>query len=286
MFLFGISKCSESRKENNHQFEVMSSTKHHHQNQREHEQPCIENDFQQVKVSIGFVRSLQDSVLRLEQNQQHLIAQLDNANSLVTEYHDTAREYHQKYDRVIFEMEDMKRRHEHEIAVLFEKIQNANEDAESERKINQIHREQIELLERQIAQQASYAAISQATTATTATTANVHNHNHNHNGNDSSDNREILSPVSIASLSPRAPLQYGRQLPSLEPETPECDDEEEDDEEEDEEDGVNHSEYRNYYINSTHNPYDYQSPYSSSQNSQTTDCSGDPICHSDTDSDY
>ena len=221
----------------------MSST--NNQREQEQEQPHFENDFEMVKVSIGFVRSLQDSVLRLERNQQYLIAQLDHANSLVTQYHETSCMYHQKYDQVLHEMEELNRKHEVEIAILFEKIDEANQNTESERALKEIHAEQIELLERQIAQQVDYDFISQARTT------NIN------------DNDEILSPVSVASPSPilrSSPRQMhtGFHTSSVYLETHGVTDDDE---------------------------YHFHNRYRSSQNSQTTDCSGDPICNSDTDSD-
>jgi hypothetical protein len=216
-----------------------------------------QSHFEMVKVSIGFVRSLQDSVLRLEQNQQHLIAQLEHANSLATEYHETAHAYHKKYNQALHDMNDMKRKHEHEIVILFDKIEEANRETESERAIKQIHAEQIELLERQIGQQVNYAAMSQA-----RTTAR----------NNDNDNHDILSPVSVASLSPRAP-RYRYESPRLDPETSDADnseDEEDEDHDEDQSDNETEREFQMRY-------------YHESLSSQTTDCSGDPICHSDTD---
>lgn len=253
------------KQESKHQFETMSSTKEQLYPQSQ-EQPHFENDFEMVKVSIGFVRSLQDSVLRLERNQQHLIAQLDHANSLATEYHETSRMYHQKYDEVLHKMEELKRKHEHEIAILFDKIEEANRETENERAIRQIHAEQIELLERQIAQQMNYASISQA-----RTTVHIDNEDEDNEDYDNYyNNREVLSPVSVASLSPRSP-RYGYESPRLDPETPDVDNsEDEEGEDEEESDNDTEREFQMRY-------------YHESLSSQTTDCSGDPICHSDRD---
>lgn len=259
----------QRKQKSKHQFETMSST-NEQLYQQSQEQPHFENDFEMVKVSIGFVRSLQDSVLRLERNQQHLIAQLDHANSLATEYHETARMYHQKYDQALHDMNDLKRKHEHEIAILFDKIEEANRETENERAIRQIHAEQIELLERQIAQQMNYASISQA-----RTTVHIDNENEDNEDYDNYyNNREMLSPVSVASLSPRAP-RYGYESPRLDPETPDADainseDEEDQDQGEEESDNETEREFHMRY-------------YRDSYSSQTTDCSGDPICHSDRD---
>jgi hypothetical protein len=211
-----------------------------------------QNQFDMANVSIGFVWSLQDSVLRLEQNQQHLIAQLEHANGISTEFYEKSVIYHRKYDEALREMEILRRKHEMDTQLLSQKIEHAKQDAQTERAIRQIHEEQLVLLERQVAQQVNYAAISQATTI--------------HGNEDCSYDREILSPVSVASPSPRA-SRYGQHSPRLEPETPNSGaDEDEDDDNETE------REFQTRY-------------YCDSSSSQTTDCSGDPICHSDSDLD-
>ena len=202
--------------------------------------------FDGVKVSKGFIRGMQQQVLNLERNQQHLISQLDHANALATEFHETAAMYHGKYDKVLHEMEELRRKHEMEIQVLHEKIEHAEQDAQTERAIRKIHEEQIVLLERQIAQQVTYAAISQASTIPEN---ECYDHYPDH---------EILSPVSVASPSPRA--RDGQYSPRLDPETPTSDTDDED----------------------AYNAY-YDERNRSSQSSQTTDCSGDPIYHSDSD---
>ena len=215
--------------------------------------------FEGVKVSKGFIKGMQQQVLNLERNQQHLISQLDHANALATEFHETAAIYHGKYDKVLHEMEELRRKHEMEIQLLHEKIEHAEQDVQSERAIRKIHEEQIGLLERQIAQQVTYATISQATTTVSE----------NECYDDHYPDREILSPVSVASPSPRA-AHNGQYLPRLDPETPTSDADDTDDEDE-----------GSYYEDEDGDGYNNQS----SQSSQTTDCSGDPICHSDTDSD-
>lgn len=261
---------NQESNQNKHQFETMSTTK-----EQIYGQSPEQSHFEMVKVSIGFVRSLQDSVLRLEQNQQHLIAQLEHANSLATEYHETARIYHEKYNQALHEMNDLRIKHEHEIVILFDKIEEANRETESERAIKQIHAEQIELLERQIGQQVNYAAMSQARTIT-------------RNNDNDNDNHEILSPVSVASLSPRAP-RYGYESPRLDPETSDTDadadadaDNSEDEEEEDQDEDEDRDEEQS--DNETEREFQMRY-YHESLSSQTTDCSGDPIYHSDTDSD-
>lgn len=214
-----------------------------------------QNHFDRANVSIGFVWSLQDSVLRLEQNQQHLITQLEHANALATEFHETTAIYRGKYDEALREMEILRRKHEMDTQLLSQKIEYAEQDAQSERAIRQIHEQQIVLLERQIAQQVNYAAISQATTI----------HGNEDCSYDQYPDHEILSPVSVASPSPRG-SHYGQQSPRLDPETPNSGADDDDD-------------------NETEREFQMRYYRGDSSSSQTTDCSGDPICHSDSDSD-
>jgi hypothetical protein len=67
-----------------------------------------QNNFNGVHVSKGFVRGLQGQVLKLEQNQQSLIQQLEHANNLASEYHASAVAWQQKYDAALGEMEEMR----------------------------------------------------------------------------------------------------------------------------------------------------------------------------------
>ena len=211
--------------------------------------PTLSHDlFEGVKVSVGYIKSLQKSILRLEQNQQHLIAHLEHANSLASEYHETATMYHRKYDQVLHEMEEMKRKHEREMSELVGRLRDSEQETQNEKAIAGIHEDEIELLERQIElleqqieQQASYAAVSQATTTSGG------------DGDSGDDDHEVMSPVSVASPSPRG--QDGCQSPTIDTES-----------RDDSDDG---GIYRDRYGDS----------------SQTTDCSGDPICHSDTSDD-
>jgi hypothetical protein len=209
--------------------------------------------FDGVKVSKGFIGMMQQQVLNLERNQQNLISQLEHANTMAREFHETAVMYHRKYDNVLYEMETLTRKHEMEKQLLLGKIERAEQDAQREREIRQIYAEQIEHLERQVAQQVNSAIISQATTIPD-----------NEYYGDQYPEHEILTPVSVASPSPRASRhgQDGEQSPRLDPETPTSDTDDED-------------AYNAYYDERNRSP----------QSSQTTDCSGDPICHSDKDSD-
>jgi hypothetical protein len=102
-----------------------------------------QTQFEGVTVSMGFVWSLQDTVLRLERNQQDFIKQLDHANSLATENHETAVMYQKKYDTVLHEMNDLKHQHAREIAELFERLNRAEEETRDERALKEEYAQQI-----------------------------------------------------------------------------------------------------------------------------------------------
>jgi hypothetical protein len=169
--------------------------------------------FEGVKVSKGFVRGLQGQVLKLEQTQQSLITQLEHANALAAEFHDTSVMYQRKYDEALHQMEEMRREHGYEKAILIYNLEAANEDAERERELNQEHSQQIILLEHQLVQQSNMTQTIQSQATTIAGTMDM-------------DYREELSPVSLCSLSPRmlrTPMapRAKAQTPTFEPETPE-----------------------------------------------------------------
>jgi hypothetical protein len=171
--------------------------------------------FEAVKVSVGFVRGLQGQVFKLEQIQQNLITQLDHANALVTEFHETSMLYMRKYDEVLHQMEEMKREHGYEKAILTYNLEAANEEAECQRELNQEHSHQIILLQHELDEQRNMTQTfqtiqtiqSQATTIADMTDMEYH---------------EELSPVSISSPTPRTPMtpRARTQTPTLEPETP------------------------------------------------------------------
>lgn len=106
--------------------------------------------FEGVTVSVGFIRYLQDTVLQLERNQQNFIKQLDHANSLATEYHETASMYQRKYDTALHEMNDLKHQHIREVAELFEKLDRAEEEICEERTVNEEHAQRIKSLQQQL----------------------------------------------------------------------------------------------------------------------------------------
>lgn len=139
-----------------------------------------QTQFEGVTVSMGFVWSLQDTVLRLERNQQDFIKQLDYANSLSTEYHETAVMYQRKYDGVLHEMNDLKRQHAREIAELFDRLNGAEEETRKEKALKEEHAQRIECLEQQIADLVTEK-----------------------NEREEEEQEQEMSPVSVASPSPR-----------------------------------------------------------------------------------
>lgn len=137
-----------------------------------------QTQFEGVTVSAGFIWSLQDTILRLERNQQDFIKQLDHANSLAAEYHETAVMYQKKYDAALHEMNDLKHQHIREIAELAEKLSIAEEETRDERALKEEYTQQIEGLKQLLAE------------------CEARNHCEE-------EDKEQMSPVSVASPSPR-----------------------------------------------------------------------------------
>ena len=137
-----------------------------------------QTQFEGVTVSMGFVWSLQDTVLRLERNQQDFIKQLDHANSIAAEYHETAVMYQRKYDGALHEMNDLKHQHAREIAELFDRLNSAEEETRKEKALKEEHAQQIKCLEQQVADLVNEK-------------------------NEREEQEEQMSPVSVASPSPR-----------------------------------------------------------------------------------
>jgi hypothetical protein len=165
--------------------------------------------FDGVKVSRGFVRGLQGQVFKLEQTQQSLITQLEHANALATEFHETSVMYHRKYEEALRQIEEMRREHGHEKAILNYNLEAANEETERERERNQHQSEQIAILEQQLANQCDMTLMEQSRATTTIM-----------GGDMGRVSREELSPVSVSLPSPRTPMARRGQTPSLDPETP------------------------------------------------------------------
>jgi len=256
------------------------------------------NNFEGIHVSKGFVRGLQGQVLKLEQLHQTLIQQLEHSNRLATDYHASAVNWQQNYDRAMHEMEKTRQAHEREILLRISR------ESELEHFKN--------LLQEQLAFRSNSSSPSPD-----------HPHHHAH---------EPMSPVSIpassSSSSPRKSLtatppatistddrhreyieyikhqllidqdpspfdendervvvrdgktfkqwvQYGfGNIPwygEREMMMSQNDNDDDIDNDNDNEDNETEREFQTRY-------------YYDSQSSRTTDCSGDPICHSDTDS--
>jgi hypothetical protein len=216
------------------------------------------NNFDGIHVSKGFVRGLQGQVLKLEQNQQSFIQQLEHANKLASEYHASAVTWQHKYDQALHKIDEIKTDYENKTAE-WKSVSNQIADLYNREKQLRIEREnEISHLEDLLAKQL----------AMSPSPSPDHPHRYfDHDNHDNHDN-EHMSPVSIPSLSRLNPTDVI-----------DCDnDDNDDDATTDKEDNFgsaySRSDYE-YYYSHNHDAY--------SQSSRTTDCSGDPICHSDTD---
>jgi hypothetical protein len=226
-----------------------------------------QTQFEGVTVSMGFVWSLQDTVLRLERNQQDFIKQLDHANSIAAENHETAVMYQKKYDAALHEMNDLKHQHAREIAELFERLNRAEEETRDERALKEEYAQQIEGLKQQLAE---CEARQQ----------------------DDDEEQEQMSPVSVASPSPR---EQQRPQPIQSFNTCYSESEEDEGEYEDEDEGEGEYYYneecqclecREYYAANnanTNNDLCQCDECRSSQSSQTYEYDADgklvPVCY-------
>ena len=159
--------------------------------------------FEGVKVSVGFVRGLQSQIFKLEQTQQDLISQLEHANALATEFHETIIMYQRKYDEVLRQMEEMRREHGYEKAILAYNLEAANEEVERQRELNHEQGNMTQTFQDQ-------STLIAGMTDMELAIMGYH---------------EELSPVSISSPSPRTPMtpmtpRARTQTPTLDPETP------------------------------------------------------------------
>lgn len=162
--------------------------------------------FEGVKVSVGFVRGLQSQIFKLEQTQQDLISQLEHANALATEFHETIIMYQRKYDEVLRQMEEMRREHGYEKAILAYNLEAANEEVERQRELNHEQGNMTQTIPTIQDQSTLIAGMTDMELAIMGY-------------------HEELSPVSISSPSPRSPRtpmtpRARTQTPTLDPETP------------------------------------------------------------------
>ena len=141
--------------------------------QRNEASAASASEFEGVKVSRGFVRGLQGQVFKLEQNMQGLITQLEHANALAAEFHETSVIYHRKYEEALRQMEEMRREHGHEKAILNYNLEAAQEEAEHERELNQVHSDQIAMLEQELANQCDMTLMQQSWATTTIMDADM-----------------------------------------------------------------------------------------------------------------
>lgn len=237
-------------------------------------------NFDGIHVSKVFVRGLQGQVLKLEQNQQSLIQQLDHANRLATEYHASAVSWQHKYDAALHEKENTRQ------ALERETLLRMSRESELEHCKN--------LLQEQLAISSSSSSQSRSHTPS----PNPPRYYSQQYQDQYPNNDNTMSPVSVAS--PRAFTsndyqedgegdsydsddycdEFGYYPRETEAGAQDQDQDQEYNEGGDEE-GEEEEEGQNQEYNKSDNDYYRNDAYS--QSSRTTDCSGDPICHSDSD---
>ena len=210
-------------------------------------------NFDGIHVSKGFVRGLQGQVLRLEQNQQSLIQQLEHANRLATEYHASAVSWQQKYDAALDENENTRQ------ALERETLLRMSRESELEHFKN--------LLQEQLANSSSSSSRSRSHTPS----PNPPRYYSQQYQDQYPNNDNTMSPVSVASNDYQEEDQYQEYY--------EDGDEGEDQNQEYYEDGDEEEEQEQDQHQHQNQEYD-EGNDAYSQSSRTTDCSGDPICHS------
>jgi hypothetical protein len=151
-----------------------------------------QNNFDGIHVSKGFVRGLQGQVLKLEQNQQSLIRQLEYANKLASEYHATAVAWQHKHDIALHEMEKTKQAFDHERTQWTSSLNQVVDLYEREKKLRLEREHEMTHLEQLLADQIEMSPSP--------------DHPHR-NREDSLPPHEPMSPVSVSSSSsPRTPM--------------------------------------------------------------------------------
>jgi len=202
-----------------------------------------QTQFEGVTVSTGFIWSLQDTILRLERNQQDFIKQLEHANSLAAEYHETAVMYQRKYDAALHEMQELKHQHIRETAELAEKLNCAEEETRDERALKEEYTQQIEGLKQLLAE------------------CEARNH-----CEEEEEQEQEMSPVSVASPSPR---EQQRPQPIQSFNTCYSESEEDEDEGEYEDEGEGEGAY--YHDGDTESDGEYYNDYEN-QECQCFEC--------------
>jgi hypothetical protein len=262
-----------------------------------HKTNTTPTNFDGIHVSKGFVRGLQGQVLKLERNQQSLIQQLEHANRLATEYHASAVSWQQKYDAALDENE------------------NTRQALERETLLRMSRESELEhfktLLQEQLAISSSSSSRSRSHTPSPSPPRYYSQQYQDQYPN----NDNTMSPVSVASNDYQEdndsenenehdsdsdsynssycgefgyhPREYNWEREAREAREAQGQDQEYDEEEgqaqdqnqeyDEEEEGQdqNQHQHQNQEYDEGNDAY--------SQSSRTTDCSGDPICHSDSD---
>jgi hypothetical protein len=181
------------------EYSESQTTRTQQQQQQQHNQMSATNtqtNFDGIHVSKGFVRGLQGQVLKLEQNQQSLIRQLEHANKLASEYHATAVAWQHKYDIALHEMEKTKQAFDHERTQWNSSLNQVVELYEREKKLRLAREHEMTHLEQLLAEQIEMS------TSPSPSPSPSPDHPHR-NREDSLPPHEPMSPVSIPSSSPR-----------------------------------------------------------------------------------
>ena len=247
-------------------------------------------NFDGIHVSKGFVRGLQGQVLKLEQVQQSLIRQLEHANKLASEYYAAAVDWQHKHDQALHEMDEVKQALERETLL----------------RMSREH--ELEHFKNLLQEQLAYSSNSRSPSP-----------DHAHRKSEYHYPNEPMSPVSVASLSPRKPptatpvtlsthdREYIKHQLLIEQDTTPFD---ENDERIVMRDGKRFKQWVQYGFENTpwygeremtmseneeYNEGDnenenetkreFQTRYFYESSASESDYNGDPICHSDTDSD-
>ena len=275
-------------------------------------------NFDGIHVSKGFVRGLQGQVLKLEQVQQSLIRQLEHANKLASEYYAAAVDWQHKHDTALHEMEKTKQALGHERTQWNSSLNHAVDLYEREKKLRLEREHEMTHLEQLLAEQIEMSTSpspspspahrphrinesprlrepmspfsipssprkSAVTTATTATTATLSARDHEFIKKqllieadttpfDENDERVVMRDGKrmkqwVQNGFKNTALYGEREMTMSE------------NEEYDEEGGDQDDQSQEY--DEGNNDYHRNDAYS--QSSQTTDCTGEPIFHSDSD---
>ena len=245
-----------------------------------HKTNTTPTNFDGIHVSKGFVRGLQGQVLRLEQNQQSLIQQLEHANRLATEYHASAVSWQQKYDAALDENE------------------NTRQALERETLLRMSRESELEHFKNLLQEQLAISSSSSSQTRSHTPSPNPPRYYSQQYQDQYPNNDNTMSPVSVASndyqedndsenenehdsdsdsydssycgefgYHPREAREAREARAQGEDQNQEYYEDGDEEEDQDQNQNQEYDEGNDAY----------------SQSSRTTNCSGDPICHSDSD---